>query len=105
MNEFSIWEAANVVCRLGVVAVVVCKLWRFYDHYKPAERFGLGVLGGCALMTIPVLMEGPASPFAEWAGAFFTFGVLVYLGGRLRRQINHDNANAEMVRRAKGRKA
>lgn len=104
MTDFGAWEGLNVLCRLGVVLIVIVKLWRFYDHYKPEERFGLGVLGGCALMTIGVLMEGPTSPFSEWAGALFAFGVLIYLGGRVRRQVRHDAANREQVRVVKERR-
>lgn len=100
MIEFSAWEAANIFCRLAVVGIVLVKLVWFFEDYHWDERFGLGVAGGCALMTVPVLLTGPANPFSEWAGALFAFGVLVYFAGRLRRQINHARRNAEQRRRA-----
>lgn len=93
-----IWELANISARLIVVAVCVIKLTRFYHLYRTGERVGLGIAGGCALMTLPVLWEGPTSPFAEWAGAFFAGGVALYFLGRLQRQLRHERANDEMAR-------
>lgn len=97
------WETINIACRLMVAAIVIVKLVRFYDLYRAGERFGLGVAGGCALLTVPVLWEGQGSPFAEWASALFAFGVAVYFAGRLRRQMLHERANREMVRKARER--
>lgn len=98
------WECLNIVCRIGVAAIVIVKLVCFYDHYKREERLGLGIAGGCALMTVPAVVEGPASPFGEWSTALFALGVMIYFAGRLRRQIHHARANAEQRRRALERK-
>lgn len=100
MTPLDFWEIVNILARLGVALIVVIKLTRFYDHYKRGERLGLGIAGGCALMTIPVIWEGPTSPFAGWAGAMFAVGVLIYFVGRLRRQFVHSQNNLAMVRTA-----
>jgi len=101
MNDFTAWEAVDALCRLGVSLVAIVMLTYFYDDYKADERFGIGVAGGCALMTVPVALEGPAGPFAEWAGALFAFGILVYFVGRVRRKIKHETANKAQHRIAR----
>ena len=103
-SDITFWDAMNFVARLAIVVIAVVKVWRFYDSYNRAERLGLGVLAGCALMTIPVVLQGAGSPFAEWASAFFAVGVLIYLAGRLYRTIEHDRANRAQVRQATKRK-
>lgn len=103
-NEFGFWDVLNVLFRLGIIAIVVTKLWRFYDSFSREERLGLGIAGGCVLMTIPVIVQGPDSPFSEWAGAFFALGVLVYFAGRLKRTRAHDRANRRQVRIAQQRR-
>lgn len=102
-NEIGVWDVMNVLFRLGILSVVIVKLWRFYDLYNREERLGLGVMGGCVLMTIPVILHGPASPFNEWAATLFAFGVLSYLLGRLKRTLVHNQRNREMVRQARDR--
>jgi hypothetical protein len=100
MPDLNAWECLSALCRMAVAVAVIVKLVLFFDHYKPSERFGLGVAGGCSLMTVPAVIQGPASPFAGWAGALFAFGVLVYFVGRLQRQFHHRAANREQIRRA-----
>lgn len=91
--ELSVWEFLNVLFRAFIVLVVMVKLTGFWNTYRLGQRIGLGLIGGCALMTIPVILEGPTSPFAEWAGAVFSFGVLAYAGGGLLRNVKHSRAN------------
>lgn len=102
-SDLGVWDLLNILFRLGIIAIVIFKLWRLYDHYNREERFGLGVMGGCVLMTIPVILQGPASPFSEWTGTLFALGVLVYLVGRVRRTMLHMQRNKDMIRRAKER--
>lgn len=97
------WECLNAVARTCVALVVIIKLVGFHDHYRWDERIGLGVAGGCALLTVPAALIGQDSPFYAWAGAMFAIGVLVYFIGRLRRQIHHARANREQIRRARER--
>src|SRR6478609_11408597 len=99
MSDFSYWEALNLICRLGISAVCVAKLWLYFGAYKPSERIGIGIAGGCSLMSVGVLFEGSQSPFAEWATALFAFGILLYITGRLERQIRHERANREHLAR------
>ena len=98
MPDFGLWEAINIVCRLGIAAICVVKLWAYFDLYKPLERLGIGIAGGCAFMTIGVFFTGARSPFAEWASALFTVGVLLYFTSRLERQIRHSAANRAHLR-------
>lgn len=100
MNDlFSVWEALNAVFRLGVVIIVVIKLTTLRELYNWGERAGLGIAGGPALLTVPVLAEGPVSPFSEWAGALFAGGVFIYFCGRLHRQIIQHRAQRLRERR------
>jgi hypothetical protein len=94
------WELMNVVCRLAVAGIVVIKLVFFYDSYRWDERLGLGIAGGCALLTMVELGGFRSSPFDHWPSAFFAFGVMVYFVGRLRRQIHHRRANNRQIRAA-----
>ena len=100
-DPLNLMEWLNVMFRTAVAAVIAFKLYRFYDFYERDERFGLGVAGGCSLLTVPVVTQGPASPFAGWSGMLFAFGVLIYVGGRLRRQFRHERANREQLRIAR----
>lgn len=97
-NEIGVWDMLNVFFRLCILGVVVIKLWRFYDLYNREERLGLGVMGGCVMMTIPAILQGPSSPFSEWAATLFAFGVLCYLLGRLKRTLVHIQRNKAMGR-------
>ena len=100
MIELNAWESLSLACRFGVALVVVIKLTRFYDHYRIGERIGLGIAGGCALLSMGVVMQGDTSPFRDWANASFALGVLIYFCGRLHRQLRHDAANRAHLRRA-----
>jgi hypothetical protein len=96
------WEWINLLARLGVVLIVVIKLTRFYDAYHFDERVGLGVVGGCALMSTFTLLERNG-PFASWPTAMFAVGVLLYFVGRLRRQLHHYRANQRQIEQARMR--
>lgn len=100
----SIWDVLSASCRVAVAVIVVVKLVFFYDHYHRLERFGLGVAGGCSLLTVPVAIYGGQSPFSEWTYAAFAFGIMLYFLGRLQRQVSHARANREANRIALERK-
>lgn len=91
------WEWVSLIARALIVAAVLLKLLLFYDHYHVDERAGLGVVGGCALMSCFTLLE-PDSPFNSWSTALFAFGVAVYFLGRLRRQLHHYRANQAQIK-------
>jgi hypothetical protein len=85
--------------RLILTALVIYKLMRWGHMLIPVERFGLGIIGGSAFMTVPVILDAKryGTPFDTWAGVLFTLGVTLYLAGRLSRHIRHERANDAMV--------
>lgn len=104
MDDFSFWDLCNIVARLGIVVIVIVKLTVLRHLSNLPERVGIGLAGSGALMIVPVVIQGPSSPFSEWAGALFGFGVLIYFFGRLQRQLRHDAANREQLKLAKDRR-
>lgn len=60
-----------------------------------AERVGIGLMGGCGLMTTAVILDNDAhgTPFDVWAGAGFTVGGALFFSGFVFRKLRHDHAN------------
>ena len=85
--------------RLCLTALVIYKLLRWGHMLIKIERFGLGIIGGSAFMTVPVILDAhkEGTPFDTWSGTLFTFGVALYLAGRLSRHIRHERANNALV--------
>lgn len=93
--------------RLLLTVLVIYKLMRWGHMLIQIERFGLGIIGGSAFMTVPVILDAKryGTPFDTWAGVLFTLGVTVYLIGRLSRHIRHERANDAMAARHEARMA
>lgn len=85
--------------RLCLTILVIYKLMRWGHMLITIERVGLGIMGGSAFMTVPVILDAKryGTPFDTWAGVLFTLGVTLYLAGRLSRHIRHERANDAMV--------
>lgn len=94
------WDILNAIFRLGILVIVVWKLTVYREMFIPAERIGLGFAGSAALLTIPVVANGPGSPFDGWATTLFSAGFFLYLCGRAWRHFRHRRHNKDMVRMA-----
>jgi hypothetical protein len=81
----TLWLVLTSLFRLCIMAIVVVKLTKYRQTFNCPERVGLGLAGGCALLTIPNIWQQHGSPFEGWAGTIFTLGFLVYLIGRMTR--------------------
>lgn len=90
--------------RCVLTMLVVYKLLWWGHMLNHLERIGLGLVGGSAFMTIPVILDAhkDGTPFDVWAGIVFTVGVIMYLIGRLSRHIKHEKRNAEALKQARG---
>lgn len=91
------WAIVAAALRLVFTVLVIVKITKFYDTLNPVERFGLGLMGGCSLLTVHVLWEGGGSPYDGWAVTFLTFGALLFVGGRTWRDWKHKIANDQQV--------
>ena len=60
------------------------------------ERIGIGLMGGCGLMTTAVILDNDAhgTPFDIWAAVGFTLGGILFFVGFVSRKMKHDRANA-----------
>lgn len=93
----------SATLRFFLTVLVAYKLARWAQMLNLTERFGLGLIGGSAFMTIPVILDRykEGTPFDVWAGLIFTMGVTLYLLGRLSRHIRHERRNLETVQHAR----
>lgn len=89
--------------RFSLTALVVYKLGWWGHMLNQMERVGLGLMGGSAFMTIPVILDThkDGTPFDVWAGILFTLGVITYLMGRLSRHIKHEKRNGDAIKQAR----
>lgn len=67
------------------------------------ERIGIGLMGGCGLMTTAVILDNDAhgTPFDVWAAVGFTLGGILFFVGFVSRKMIHDRANQQQNREAK----
>jgi len=81
--------------RFMLVALVAYKVVRWGYMLNQIERFGLGIMGGSAFLTIPVILDSHSegTPFDTWAGVLLSFGIILYLGGRISRHVRHEHNN------------
>jgi hypothetical protein len=87
------WALAHSLIRLVLTVIVVVKITRFRDTLNRVERFGLGVMGGCGILTLNVIWERQQSPYDGWATTLFSFGAILFLAGRTYRDWKHQRAN------------
>jgi hypothetical protein len=93
-----IWDIVNALGRFVIVTMVIWELVKFPHMLTSTERAGMSLMGGAALMTIPVIFALPArSPFSDWASTVMTYGIVIYLFGRMTRLRRHDRANQRQI--------
>ena len=88
-------EHLAALLRFVLVALVAYKVARWGYMLNCVERYGLGIIGGSAFLTIPVILDahGEGTPFDTWSGVLLSLGIILYLGGRLSRHIRHEHNN------------
>lgn len=69
------------VLNIAIAVLVIYKLFFCFHYFNMCERFGLGMIGAGALMTIPPLVTEETG--ADWAVVIFRLGLVVYLVGRI----------------------
>ncbi len=89
--------------RCVLTTLVIYKLLWWGHMLNHLERIGLGLVGGSAFMTIPVILDAhrDGTPFDVWAGIVFTVGGIAYLLGSLSRHIKHERRNNEALEQAR----
>ena len=83
----------NSIFRVFITAILAYKLVAFRDQLKPVERWGMGIAGGSAFLTIPAIWDLPGNPFDKWATTLFSFGIMLYFIGRMTRHFRHARNN------------
>lgn len=96
-----VWDILNSLFRLGIAAICIWKLWRFYDLFNPMERYGMSLAAGTSLLTITVIWEGARSPYDGWANSLFSLAILVYFVGRMSRHWRHEANNRAQIRQGR----
>jgi ABC-type Fe3+-siderophore transport system permease subunit len=95
MTDNFIWDCISVVARFGVAICIVFNLFKFYEHFNLFERIGMGVAGGCAIMTTFYTFFDPENnPYQPWSNAMFALGVFIYFIARISRKIKHPETMA-----------
>lgn len=90
------WDIVNSAARIAIAAILIWKLLRFGALFNAWERYGMGIAGGCSLLTITVIWDGERSPYDGWATSAFSIGVLLYFVGRASRHWRHERNNRMM---------
>jgi len=99
MNS-DVWMIAHAIFSLALAGMVVLFLVRWREKYSPISRFGLGLIGGCGIVRISVILEQRESPFDMWAPTLFTLGVVLFIFGCIERETRHERRNRQQVRQA-----
>lgn len=97
------WVALNSVLGILVAGMIAHKLLNYADMLNPAERIGLGMQGGAAVLTLAVRwdIDNLGTPFTGWSTTLWLVGLLIYMVGRLSRHVRHRRNNklqAKMTR-------
>lgn len=95
----TVFDAINTVGRLILTVIVVYKVTQFREMANAIERYGLGLMGAGSFLTVPVILFKNQNPFEGWAVSLLTLGAIMFLAGRTWRDMKHQTANKEMVRR------
>lgn len=93
MTALILWLVLITLARVGIMVIVAIKLTVWHHCFNLLERVGLGLAGGAAFLTIPTLWHWQDNPFEGWANAAFSWGVFLYLCGRMRRHYVHRRNN------------
>lgn len=85
------WLFANAILRLAVTIMCAIELSRFAEMLNRMERLGIGLMGGSAFLTIPVIIDRGihGTPFDGWASTVFSLGAVIYFAGRMTRLSRH----------------
>lgn len=95
----SIWAILNALSGVIAAAVVTFEMgWRGYK-FTPAERYGLGMIGGGMILTTAPILWSTPTPFEDWSGALIRVGFAVYSIGRLTRHRYNNWAQRRIARR------
>ncbi len=103
MSSLIVFAALNAAFRMAVAGILIYKLTFYRDTFNQWERAGLSVGAGTSLLTIPVIfdIQKIGTPMDGWAGALFTFAMLLYFIGRVKRLHAHEARNDEMRAQAR----
>ena len=87
--------AIHIVSRMLVAVAMTVGLHCFRSSLNAYERLGMGMMGGGALMTVPIIadLNGTGTPFDIWSPSIMSVGILVFFGARCVRIIRHARAN------------
>jgi hypothetical protein len=95
------WDILNSLARIGIAIIIVWKLYRFNALFNVWERYGMGMAGGCSILTISVIWQGERSVYDGWATSTFSVGVFLYFIGRMSRHWRHERNNRFMINMAR----
>jgi predicted permease len=85
----------SAIARLFSSILLGWALTRVGHMLNKAERVGMGLMGGCGLMTTAVILDNNSegTPFDVWAAVGFTLGLIFFFLGFVSRKLRHDKAN------------
>lgn len=95
----TIFDGINIAGRMILTVIVVYKVTQFREMANAVERYGLGLMGAGSFLTVPVILYRGMNPFEGWAVSLLTIGAIMFLSGRTWRDMKHQAANQEMIRR------
>jgi hypothetical protein len=85
------WPILNSLAGLIVAIIIAIKLASWPANFNAAERYGMGMIGGGSLLSIPpmIAFSNPewfgATPFDDWSSALLRIGCCIYFIGRMMR--------------------
>lgn len=87
----------HVLGRLAVAGLMTFKVMYFRSALNFWERLGMGLMAGCSVMTIPVILDTAGkhqgTPFDVWSPTGVTWGIVIFFTARMRRIMKHAHAN------------
>lgn len=105
MSNGLAWTIINTILSLALSLILVHKLLNWFDNFNRLERFGMGLMAGSVLLTIPALWLYGPTPFDQWTTALLRLGAVVYFVGRLSRHRRHWIRNRAMIEAARNHSA
>jgi hypothetical protein len=98
-----LFAVLNSVFRLAVTAILIYKLFNYRESFNEWEKAGMSIAAGTCFLTIPVIfdIDKTGTPMDGWAGTAFTFGIMIYFIGRMKRLHAHAVNNEAMNRQAR----